>query len=431
MNQEGKAKLILDGKEIELPIHVGTENERAIDITQLRAKTGYITYDPGLGNTGTTSSKITFIDGEKGILRYRGYPIEELAEKSRFIEVSYLILYGELPTADQLRAFSKQLNISSMIHEDMQHFFTGFPYTAHPMGILSTMIAALSTFYPIPEEFTDEDEKRIMVTLISQVRTIAAMSYKMFMGEPMVYPSYKLRYVENFLNMMFQSPVADYQIDPDFVRAIDLFLVLHAEHEQNCSTSAVRTVGSSKANVYAVISSGIAALWGPLHGGANQSVIEMLTQIHKEGGSGIEFVNRAKDKNTSDRLMGFGHRVYRSYDPRAKILKEHCHKLLNKPGVSDPLFDIALKLEEIALTDDYFISRNLYPNVDFYSGLILKAVGIPVNMFTVLFTIGRMPGWLAQWSEMRKDGGNRITRPRQVYDGYLERSYIPIEERAE
>jgi citrate synthase len=418
------ATLILDGKEYQLPVVRGTEGEKAVDITSLRKTTGYVTLDKGYENTGSCRSAITFIDGEKGILRYRGFPIDELAAKSTFTEVAYLLLYGELPTTTQLDEFSTFLNESSLIHEDMLHFFVGFPRGSHPMGILATTVASLSTFYPIPEVMDEKAERQILANLISQVRTIAAISYKKSIGEPIVYPSYKLRYVPNFLNMMFSSPVKETKIDDDIVRAIDLFLILHADHEQNCSTSTVRMTGSSLANVYAVISAGISALWGPRHGGANQEVITMLERIHAEHGDGTEYVRRAKDRNTPDRLMGFGHRVYKSFDPRAKILKAACHTLLSKPGMNDPLLDIALRLEEIALKDEYFLSRNLYPNVDFYSGLILRAAGIPYDMFTVLFAIGRTPGWLAHWREMYHGEDFRIMRPRQIYVGNTCRPYV-------
>ncbi|HVP19026.1 MAG TPA: citrate synthase [Spirochaetia bacterium] len=418
------ARLVLEGKEYVLPIVRGSEGERAVDISSLRKNTGYITIDKGYENTGSCRSAITFIDGEKGILRYRGYPIEELAAKSTFTEVAYLLLYGELPTIGQLEEFSTFLNESSLIHEDMLHFFVGFPRGSHPMGILATTVASLSTFYPIPEVMDEKSERQILANLISQVRTIAAISYKKSIGEPIVYPSYRLRYVPNFLNMMFSSPVKETRLDDDIVHAIDLFLILHADHEQNCSTSTVRLTGSSLANVYAVISAGISALWGPRHGGANQEVIKMLERIHGEGGDGTEFIRRARDKNTTDRLMGFGHRVYKSFDPRAKILKEACHRLLDKPGMNDPLLEIAMRLEEIALKDDYFVSRNLYPNVDFYSGLILRAAGIPYDMFTVLFAIGRTPGWLAHWREMYHGPDFRIMRPRQVYVGSSQRHYV-------
>ncbi|MGR8979713.1 MAG: citrate synthase [Gammaproteobacteria bacterium] len=420
------ATLILDNESYSLPTFMGVEGEKAIDITKLRSRTGYVTLDDGYGNTGACESAITYIDGEKGILRYRGYPIEELAENSRFIEVAYLLLHGELPNSEQLSQFSTLLNQSSIIHEDMHHFFNGFPRGSHPMGILATMVASLSAFYPVPDQLDEAAEAQILANLISQVRTIAAFSYKKSIGEPLVYPSFKLKFVRNFLTMMFSSPVRDYQLDDDIVRAIDMFLILHADHEQNCSTSSVRTAGSSLANVYAVASAGISALWGPRHGGANQEVIKMLKQIHAEGGDGTEFINQAKDKNNSSRLMGFGHRVYKNYDPRAVVLKKHCDKLLSKPGMNDPLFDIARRLEEIALNDDYFISRKLYPNVDFYSGLILRAAGIPTNMFTVLFAIGRMPGWLAHWREMIHSEQLSIYRPRQIYVGESLRHYRDI-----
>ncbi len=423
------ALLTLDDQTYTLPTYVGVEGDKAIDISKLRKKTGYITLDDGYMNTGSCESAITYIDGEKGILRYRGYPIEELAQHSSFVEVAYLLLYGELPNEEQLPKFSIGLNRSSIIHEDMHHFFNGFPRGSHPMGILATMVASLSTFYPVPDQMDRESENQIVTNLVSQVRTIAAFSYKKSIGEPLAYPSIKFKYVSNFLNMMFASPVRDYQLDDDIVRAIDQFLILHADHEQNCSTSSVRSVGSSQANVYAVISAGIAALWGPRHGGANQEVIQMLQQIHAEGGDGVDFINQAKDKKNNRRLMGFGHRVYKNFDPRAIILKETCDKLLNKPGQNDPLFAIAKRMEEIALKDDYFISRKLYPNVDFYSGLILRAAGIPIDMFTVLFAIGRMPGWLAQWREMIHSEKFSIYRPRQVYVGEPLRHYQSIQQR--
>ena len=423
------AVLTLDNKNYELPTMIGIEGEKAIDISKLRSQSSYVTLDKGYGNTASCESAITYIDGEQGVLRYRGYPIEELAEQSRFVEVAYLLLNGELPNSKQLAMFSTNLNESSIIHEDMHHFFNGFPRGSHPMGILATMVASLSTFYPIPDRLDSATEQQIVINLISQVRTIAAFSYKKSIGEPLIYPSYKLKYVRNFLNMMFSSPVRDYQLDEDIVRAIDMFLILHADHEQNCSTSSVRTAGSSMANVYAVASSGISALWGPRHGGANQQVIQMLEQIHAEGGNGTQFVAQAKDKNSASRLMGFGHRVYKNFDPRALVLKKQCDKLFDKAGVSDPLFDIARQLEEIALKDDYFISRKLYPNVDFYYGLILRAAGIPTNMYTVLFAIGRMPGWLAHWREMLRSEPVIITRPRQIYVGEPLRHYQNIEQR--
>ena len=418
------ATLMLDGKTCEFPIVVGSEGEKAIDIRRLRADTGYVTLDEGLGNTASCESGITFIDGEKGILRYRGIPIEELAEHSSFIESAFLVVNGELPSEAQLADFSKRLNATSLIHEDMLHFFIAFPKGAHPMGILSTMVASLSSFYPVPEELDDEAELAAVARLISQVRTIAAFSYKKAAGEPIVYPSINLKFVPNFLNMMFSSPVRNYELDPDVVRALDLFLLLHLDHEQNCSTSTVRMAGSSLANVHAVVSAGISALWGRRHGGANQDVIHMLEHIHSTGKDPSHFVERAKAKDV--RLMGFGHRVYKTFDPRAKILKTVCHRLLNKPGMSDPCFDVALRLEEIASKDAYFLDHNLYPNVDFYSGLLLKAIGFPLDMFTVLFAIGRTPGWLAHWREMRHAAGFKIARPRQVYQGQSERGYVPM-----
>jgi len=421
------AKLSIGGRDLEFPVFVGSEGERAIEISNLRGETGVITLDESFANTGACKSAITYLDGEKGILRYRGYPIEELAARSRFVEVAYLLMYGELPTPKQLNAFSGLLNRSSLIHEDMRHFFLAFPNYAHPMGLLTTMVASLATFYPVPDELSEEEETQIIANLVSQVRTIAAFSYKKFVGEPVVYPSHKLRFVENFLNMMFSSPVNNYQQDPDIVKAIDTFLILHADHEQNCSTSTVRVVGSSLANVYAVISAGISALWGRLHGGANQGVISMLNKIVESGDDGHKFIENAKRKEA--RLMGFGHRVYKTFDPRAKILKDLCHKLLNKPGMANPMFDIAMHLEEAALKDDYFLSRNLYPNVDFYSGLILKAANIPYDMFTVLFAIGRTPGWLAHWREMRHSENARIARPRQIYTGPVLRNYVPLDKR--
>ncbi|MDR3210985.1 MAG: citrate synthase [Planctomycetota bacterium] len=422
-----KAKLSFSDKEYELDLTVGTENEKALNIHELRNHTGLVTLDESFANTAACRSAITYLDGERGILRYRGYPIEELATRSRFVEVAYLLMYGDLPTPKQLNSFSGHLNLSSLIHEDMRHFFLAFPNYAHPMGLLTTMVASLATFYPVQEDLSEEEEKQVISNLVSQVRTIAAFSYKKFVGEPVVYPSHKLRFVENFLNMMFSSPVKNYQQDPDIVKAIDTFLILHADHEQNCSTSTVRLVGSSLSNVYAVISAGIAALWGRRHGGANQEVISMLTRILDSGDDGGRFIEDAKNKRA--RLMGFGHRIYKTFDPRAKILKELCHKLLIKPGMTNPMFDIALRLEDKALHDDYFLSRNLYPNVDFYSGLILKAANIPYDMFTVLFAIGRTPGWLAHWREMRHSENYRIARPRQIYVGPALRDYIPMDKR--
>ncbi|MFA7158690.1 MAG: citrate synthase [Kiritimatiellia bacterium] len=423
------AKLTVADKEYKLPLITGTNGEQAIDIAALRSTTGLITLDPGLANTGSCSSKITYIDGEKGILLHRGYRIEDLAAKSTFVETAFLLIHGELPTRKELSIFSQRLNESSLIHEDMRHYYVAFPLHAHPMGILTTMVASLATFYPVPDVLDPDAEEQFMANLISQVRTLAAFSYKKSIGEPVVYPSFKLRYVDNFLNMLFSSPVHDYKQDPEIMNAMELFLILHADHEQNCSASTVRIAGSSLANIYSVISAGISALWGPQHGGANQEAILMLENILATGTNPKEFIERAKSRNRRERLMGFGHRIYKHYDPRAAILKQACHKLLKKPGMSTPLFDIALQIEDLALKDDYFIERNLYPNVDFYSGLILKAVGIPYNMFTVLFTIGRVPGWIAQWREMVHEDHFKIARPRQLYTGAATRPYIPIENR--
>ncbi len=422
------AKLILDGKEYELPVVVGTEGEKAIDISQLRAQTGCITIDNGYANTGSCKSGITFIDGEKGILRYRGYPIEQLAEKSTFVEVAYLIIYGELPTRQQLSRFSELLTQNAHLHEDMRYHFESFPITAHPMAILSAMINASSCFYPglmgpaDPEQF-DLHAAR----LLSQVRTIAAYSYRKSRGLPIIYPKRRYRYVENFLHMMFSEPYEDYELKPEVVRALDLILILHADHEQNCSTSTVRMVASSRANLFASAAAGVCALWGPLHGGANQAVIEMLQQIYESGDDGSKFIEMAKKGER--RLMGFGHRVYKNYDPRAKIIKQACDKLLDALGIHDPLLDIAKRLEEKALTDEYFIQRRLYPNVDFYSGIIMRAIGIPVEMFPVIFAIGRTPGWIANFKEVMDDPKGRIYRPRQVYVGPAKRDYVPIDQR--
>ena len=421
-------KITFDGKTVELPLLVGSEGERAIDISKLRAKTGLITWDPGFANTGSCSSAITFMDGEQGILRYRGIPIEELAEHSSFKETAFLLVHGVLPTRKDLNRFSVLLNDHSLVHEDMQIFYQNFPRASHPMGILSSMVNALRSFYPVLS--TIEEEINITVTrLLSKVRTLAAMSYKISRGHKVVYPRPDLPYCANFLNMMFDSPVNPYVIDEDVVRALSVFWILHADHEQNCSTSAVRVVGSGRVNLYAAISAGIAALWGPLHGGANQAVIEMLSMIKDEGVSIRRVLERAKDRNDPFRLMGFGHRVYRTYDPRAKIMKKMCDRVLRKFSAPDPLLDIARELEAAALKDDYFVDHNLYPNVDFYSGIVLRAIGIPTNMFTVMFAIGRLPGWIAQWKESMDDPNWRLCRPRQLYVGPTATSYVPIEER--
>ncbi len=423
-----KLKIEFEGKTYEFPIITGSEGESAIDILELRQKTGLITYDPGLGNTGSCKSDITFMDGEKGILRYRGIPIEQLAESATFKETVYLLVNGVLPTKSELNRFSILLNDHSLVHEDMQFFYQNFPRASHPMGILSSMVNALRSFYP--DLLTLEEEMNIMVTrLLAKVRTLAAMSYKISRGHKVVYPRPDLAYCENFLNMMFDSPVKPYVIDPDVVKALRTFWILHGDHEQNCSTSAVRIVGSGRVTLYAAISAGIAALWGPLHGGANQAVIEMLSDAQKQGYNLSKLVERAKDKNDPFRLMGFGHRVYKTYDPRAKIMKKMCDTLMGKLKIKDPLLDLALELEGIALEDDYFIEHNLYPNVDFYSGIVLRAIGIPTNMFTVMFAIGRLPGWIAQWKESMDDPDWRLCRPRQIYTGPTKTEYIPIEER--
>ena len=422
------AKFTLIGKDYEFPVVIGSEGEKGIDISSLRSQTGYITLDPAYVNTGSTTSAITYLDGEKGILRYRGIPIEQLAEHSTFVETSYLLIYGELPDKDQLQHFSSLLTRHSMIHEDMKHFFDGYPQSAHPMAILSSMVCSLSAYYP--ESLNVYENMEIQSTrLLSKLRTIAAFSYKKSIGQPIMYPLDNLNYCENFLHMMFSMPTGSFEVDPDIARVLDVLLILHADHEQNCSTSAVRLVGSSQPNLYAAISSGMLALWGPLHGGANQSVIEMLEEIQDSGMKSSEFVDKVKDKNSKIKLMGFGHRVYKIYDPRAKILKQMTDLVLSKKGISDPLLDIAKELEEVALTDSYFIERNLYPNVDFYSGILYKEMEIPVNMFTVMFAIGRLPGWIAQWKEMMDDPESKIGRPRQIYTGLTERQYVEIDKR--
>ncbi|MDX1681420.1 MAG: citrate synthase [Akkermansiaceae bacterium] len=425
-----KVELNIDDQKLELDTIVGSEGEVGIDITKLRAKTGAITLDPGYGNTGSCVSDITFINGEEGILRYRGYDIAELAKKSSFVETAHLLIYGELPTKDELSAFSSKLTDYQLIHEDMLHHFEGFPSTAHPMAILSAMINAASSYYPTLLEQRKERFDFHAARLISQVRTIAAFSYRKAQGLPIIYPKSDLKYSENFLHMMFSMPGEDIDIKPEVARALDLMFLLHADHEQNCSTSTVRMVASSQANLFASASAGVCALWGPLHGGANQAVLEMLEQIHAEDDDGSKFLEAVKDKSSKRRLMGFGHRVYKNFDPRALIIKEQCDKVLDQLNVSDPLLDIAKKLEEIALADDYFVSRNLYPNVDFYSGIIMRAIGIPVEMFTVMFAIGRMPGWIANFKEVIEAPKGRISRPRQIYTGPNLREYSPIGERS-
>ncbi|MBF0474580.1 MAG: citrate synthase [Deltaproteobacteria bacterium] len=425
-----KATLTVGGKTIELPVLEGTEGEKAIDISRLRELTKYITLDPGFANTGSCLSSITFMDGEKGILRYRGIPVQELAEESSFVETAYLLINGKLPNSHELNRFRMLLNDSSLVHEDMRTFFQNFPRQSHPMGILSSMVTALRSFYPALEGLSETEETTITLTrLLSKVRTMAAMSYKMSRGHKVVYPRPDLSYCANFLNMMFDSPVRHYHIDDDLVQALNVFWILHADHEQNCSTAAVRLVGSARVNLYAAISAGIAALWGPLHGGANQKVIEMLEEIQANGGDSRPFIERAKDKKDPFRLMGFGHRVYKTYDPRAKIMKAMCDKVLDKLHTHDPLLDIAVQLEEAARQDQYIIDHNLYPNVDFYSGIVLRALGIPTNMFTVMFAIGRLPGWIAQWKEDASDPNWKLSRPRQIYTGPNLSHYIPIKAR--
>jgi citrate synthase len=415
------AELRCDGKTIELPIVRGSEGEQAIDISRLRATTGLITLDPGFANTGSCQSAITFINGEEGILRYRGYSIEDLAEQSTFLEVCHLLINGELPeTTSQLNAFADDVTRHTMLHEDFKHFFRALPKDAHPMPALAAAVGALATFYPQPE--TDDEIRTAVIRLLAKMPTLAAYSYKRSRGRPFIYPRNDLDYTSNLLHMMYATPCEDYEVDPVVARAIDVLLILHADHEQNCSTSTVRLVGSSHAHLYASIAAGISALWGPLHGGANQKVVEMLEQIAAREGSAERFLAKAKDRNDTTRLMGFGHRVYKSYDPRAKILKAACKEVVERAGGSSRLLEIAMQLEEITLSDEYFVSRKLYPNVDFYSGVIYKAIGIPVNMFTVMFALGRLPGWIAQWIEMRHDPAFRIGRPRQVYTGAPARS---------
>ena len=424
------AELLFEGKSYSLPVVVGTENEKAIDITNLRQDSGLVTLDSGYKNTGATKSNITFLDGEEGILRYRGYPIEQLAERSNFLEVAYLLIKGELPTKTQLDAFSEKIKMHTLIHEDMKRFYEAYPTYAHPMGVVASITCSLSTFYP---ESLNPNRSKDMVDLtitrlLAKFPTIAAWAYKNSVGHPVNYPKNSLGYVDNFMHMMFTLPSQEYEIDPVVTSALDKLLILHADHEQNCSTSTVRIVGSSQANLYSSIAAGCIALWGPLHGGANQAVIEMLDLIQNDGGDVMKFVAKAKDKNDPFRLMGFGHRVYKNFDPRAKIIKKACDDVLNKLGIHDPVLEIAKKLEEVALNDEYFIERKLYPNVDFYSGIIYRALGIPVDMFTVMFALGRLPGWIAQWQEMI-DNKEPIGRPRQIYTGATTRNYVNIAER--
>jgi citrate synthase len=427
MTDEKTAKLNLGEIDYETGAIVGTENEVGLDMRKLRANTGLITYDPGYGNTGSCSSAITFINGEKGILRYRGYPIEQVAEAASFAEVCFLLVYGRLPSVSEYDEFRVALTRHTLLHEDMKKFFEGFPPNSHPMAILSSMVAALSTYYR--DTTTEADINRNIIRLIAKVSTIAAFSYKKSVGQPFVYPRNDLSYTENFLHMMFSVPTEPYEVPTVVNSALNLLLILHADHEQNCSTSTVRMVGSSEANLFASISAGISALSGPLHGGANQKVIEMLDLIRKDGGNYQKYMDLAKDKDSGFRLMGFGHRVYKNHDPRARLLKKSADQMLDELGVDDPLLDIARNLEEIALKDEYFVERKLYPNVDFYSGILYRAMGIPTNMFTVMFALGRLPGWIAHWREMRADPEGKIHRPRQIYIGQTERDFEPLSER--
>lgn len=424
------AEIILDGKKFEFPVITGTEGEKAIDISKLRDETGYVTLDTGYKNTGATKSAITFLDGEAGILKYRGYPIEQIAEKSSFIEVAYLLIYGELPTITELENFNHEISRHTLIHEDMKKFFDGYPSKAHPMGQLVSLVCSLSSFYPesLNANPTKEEQNLTIIKLLAKMSTIVSWIHKKSIGHPLIYPQNKLDYVSNFLNMTFSNRTEDYTIDPVVVDAMNKLLILHADHEQNCSTSTVRIVGSSDANLYASVASGISALWGPLHGGANQAVIEMLEAIKADGGDAEKWLAKAKDKNDPFRLMGFGHRVYKNFDPRATIIKEACDNVLNKLGVHDPILDIAKKLEQSALNDPYFVERKLYPNVDFYSGIIYRAIGFPTEMFTVLFALGRLPGWIAQWKEMHENK-EPIGRPRQIYVGKTNRDYEIIAKR--
>lgn len=426
---EKTATLIIDGKKILLPVINGSEGETAIDIRHLRRETGCITFDPGFGNTGACKSRITFMNGEEGVLRYRGIPIEQLADHSTFVETAFLLITGKLPTREELIRTSVYLNDFSPLHENMRLFYRNYPPNAHPMGILSAMVNAMRSFHPEMVDIEEEMNKTYL-RLISKIRTMAAMAYRISTGQRVVYPRPDLCYCANFLNMMFDSQVVPYRVDTDLVKALNVFWILHADHEQNCSTTAVRVVGSSKVNLYAAISTGISALWGPLHGGANQAVIQMLKQIQAAGMSIDQCIARAKDKADDFRLMGFGHRVYKTYDPRAKIMKKMCDIVLEKVRRRDPLLDVARRLEEAALEDNYFKEKNLYPNVDFYSGIVLRALGIPTNMFTVMFAIGRLPGWIAQWKEDTADPEMKISRPRQIYTGNTEADYVPIDQRS-
>jgi citrate synthase len=427
---ESPAVLRYGDTETELPVVRGSEDELGVDVSKLRSQTGLVTLDYGFVNTAACESAITYIDGDAGILRYRGIPIEEMAEHGSYLETSYLLIYGELPTREQLDEFRYSIRRHTLLHEDAKRFFDGFPKDAHPMGILSSVVSALSTFYQDSEDPHEPDQVQLtIIRLMAKLPTIAAYSYKKSIGQPFLYPNNRLDLIENFLTMMFAVPSEPYQVSPTMVHALKLLLILHADHEQNCSTSTVRLAGSSEANLYASIAAGINALWGPLHGGANQAVIEMLQRIRVDGADVQKYVKMAKDPDNHFRLSGFGHRVYKNYDPRARIIKEMAHKLLDELGQMDELFDLALQLEEIALNDDYFVERKLYPNVDFYSGLIYRAMGFPTQMFPVLFAIGRLPGWIAHWKEMMEDPRTKIGRPRQSYTGATERPYVPLDDR--
>ncbi|GAA4787647.1 citrate synthase [Olivibacter ginsenosidimutans] len=425
-----KVSVTIGDKQVELPIVIGTENEKALDISKIRAETGFITLDPGFKNTGATTSAITYLDGENGILRYRGYPIEELAEKSSFLEVAYLLIYGELPKEKEFKDFQKIVSRHTLIHEDMKKFFEGFPTKSHPMGQLSALVGALSAFYPesLNPDASEEEDNLTIIKLLAKFPTIVSWIYKKSLGHPVIYPKNSLDYVSNYLNMTFGQVTEEVTIDPIVTSAMNKLLILHADHEQNCSTSTVRMVGSSNANLFTSVSAGISALWGPLHGGANQAVIEMLERIKEDGGDSEKWLAKAKDKNDPFRLMGFGHRVYKNFDPRAKIIKKACDDILDSLGVEDPVLDIAKKLEETALSDPYFVDRKLYPNVDFYSGIIYRALGFPTDMFTVIFALGRLPGWIAQWKEMRTNK-EPIGRPRQIYTGPGKRDYVAMKDR--
>ena len=428
---EETAKLVFEGKEFDFPVARGTEDERGVDIQTLRDRTGLITLDEGFTSTGSTKSAITYIDGEKGILRYRGYPIEELCEKANFIEVAYLLIHGELPNRSEYDYFDTSIRRHTMIMEDIKHYYDVWPRHAHPMALLSSVVSALSTYYEDSLDPFDERQVKVSIhRLLAKLPTIAAFSYKKSIGQPKIYPLNKLSYPANILHMMFAVPTEEYEIDPDVEQAVDKLLIIHGDHEQNCSTATVRVVGSSQANLFATVAAGVLALWGPLHGGANQAVIEMLEAIQADGGKLRKWVDKAKDANDSFRLMGFGHRVYKNFDPRSNILREASERVLAKLGKADPLLDIAKELEEVALKDPYFIEKKLYPNVDFYSGLILRALGFPLRMFPVVFAIGRLPGWIAHWKEMMDAPNTRIARPRQIYTGSTERKYVPIEERS-